>query len=595
MRIWIFVFLLLVPLPAWAEPIIFLKPDLHKQPKVLSSGTKAQPWCVNPKAKDCLWQWSQQAVPMAVYSSESSQIPSYQFFLPILIPSKSSNTKSEGLEHWRPYLFSKGWSDKASNEKSSSKKRETRYYINALNHSEVRIVSHGTQGAKTVKTGKVLFVSLENIDIIDFSRGTRKPGSKSSHSNKNSVESLLTDLLFPLQNRLFSLQNTFWPLAFATNRKEAFAFNARVGNSKGCFTAGSKTQADFCFECPGHPVLSKETQNTEFLDGIADFLNKSRVKAQKKITSAVPKIKDEEGEGDFTRICMSDNPLGYLISTFNHPDSQCPIEFEEFYPAAYCESCKRSIPPELMLALMSIESSAKCQAEASTELENSLGLFQINVTVHGCTDRSGIKHPKNTDGAKECLRNPINNLIKSVGELAKNYESVNPKQRSTKGCQPWSSMEPEEKDRWRKATASYNSGAGWLIRAIKSVKIDYTSIEKDGDYYTKMTGTHDGSKFDKAKQEYITDKKLDPSWEEMRHYFFTEKLLQNPSLRLSEAEVKAMKEVEREEDLSGRQLVLTLSNVAYVESILGRNEDQSYPGMVDIWEQYIKNNKPKCN
>ena len=506
---------------------------------------------------------------MAVYANENSLIPNYEFFLPILIPSKNTYNSFTENENWRPYLF--------FNSKAEAKKSQIRYYISRFNNSDVRIVKLLKGGKTQVKGGKVIFVSLNNIDGIDF------------HSQKQDSKKLTKSV------SLF-LHSVFLPLAFSnTSNTGIFGFEARIKGKKagtGCFTQGAKTEAEFCWTCDRHPVLNDVAGNAEFLSNMARFLNQSSEKAKKKIQSAVPQSK----EGGFTKICMSNNPLNHLIKTFNAPNSKCPIKFDEFYPSAYCESCKRSIPPEIMLGLMSIESSAKCQAEANTELENSLGLFQINSRVHDCTDRSGVTHDADTEGARNCLRNPINNLIESVTKLAGNYASVNPKPRSRGQCQSWSDFDDEEKDRWRKAVSAYNSGAGWLVRSIKSVKIAYSSLAKDGDYYTEMTGSHKQKKFLPAQEKYIKQEKLDPSWEDMRVYFFTEKLMQNPSLQLSEREVKAMKEVRREDPLSGRQLVMSLSNVAYVESILGRNEDRSYPGMVDIWEQHIKNNnKPSCN
>ena len=554
-RFFIFLFVILFSLKLWANPL-FLNPNLGRQPLPISAGTQLQPLCFGPPSQ-CIQQWSQQAFPMAVYSNTSSHIPSqYQFFLPAILPSDAIYENPEGDKNWKAL---DSYSSSSDDDKSSP-----RYYINNSDNSEIRVVSY-SNGQSTVQGGTVLFVPQEHLS---FTNSIQSEGGTQTTSIDPVVESSTPTV---------------------TVEKDTFGFQGTQGEGTGCFTPGEnpvQTEAGFCFNCDrenlteNNNILSQLAENSNFWDGIADFLNKATHQAKKKVRLAGVGVTEDY---NWTKICSPNIALKALINNFNR---DCPMSFDKFFNSAYCESCKQSIPPEIMFALMSIESSASCPARAQNELEDSFGLFQINSQEHGCRDHSTNQtYNKNTKRSRECLKNPVNNLMKSVDILKDYYTKLNPEPPTkSEGCQPWSQMDNKKKDHWRKGVAAYNSGPGWVTRAIKSVKV------RTSNYNTEMTGSHTGNKWKKAMEKY---KNEDPSWEEMRVYFFTEKLIHNPSLRMPERGVKLGDKLAGERG-SGRRLSLTLNNIAYTEAILGRNADKSYPGMVDIWEQYIAKNQPKC-
>ena len=69
------------------------------------------------------------------------------------------------------------------------------------------------------------------------------------------------------------------------------------------------------------------------------------------------------------------------------------------------------------------------------------------------------------------------------------------------------------------------------------------------------------------------------SWEELRRYFLMEKLLQG----------------DKEGYKTGRKNSATLSNLAHVEAVLGREAKGSPPGVVEYWSQYVKDNPKECS
>ena len=577
-RFLVFLLFVFLPLNLWANPGLLLNPNLNQLPMPIPAGTQLQPLCFGPPVQ-CAQQWSQQAVPMAMYSN-NSQIPAqYQFYLPALLHSSGDYSNPEGDKNWRP------WDPFGD---SSSSSRRDSYYINKSNNSDVRIVSNWN-GKKTVQGASLLFVPENNLSFdTGSSQGGDSSSSRPASSGENSDQAKSRDLVVGGSSTgSDSTGENSSPQV--TVNQDSFGFYATTGEGSGCFTPGENTEAGFCFDCDrekksdisqlteNSEVLSQVSNNNTFWAGIADFLSKASIKAKKKVELAGV-------GGDFTKICSADKALQAIIRNFNN--SGCG-KFKDFFKDSYCESCKQSIPPELMFAMMSIESAGRCKVRAKNDNEDSFGLFQINAEAHGCKDyRTGTSYRANTNANRQCLKNPVNNLMKGVDILKDHYSLVNPTAPIQRGeCRSWSEMGDKEKDHWRKGVAAYNSGPGWVTRAIKSVKMPYNSR-----YSKEMEWSHQGDKWRKARERY---KNEDPSWEEMRVYFLAEKLVQNPAVRMPNRGVGLGDKLSGERG-SGRRLSLTLSNIAHVESALGRNADRSYPGMVDIWEQYIKKNKPQC-
>ena len=116
---------------------------------------------------------------------------------------------------------------------------------------------------------------------------------------------------------------------------------------------------------------------------------------------------------------------------------------------------------------------------------------------------------RNTPANLQCFKDPINNLNKGIDILFNHYGEVNAN--STSQCKSWLEMTLSERDAWRRGVSAYNGGPGWVTRAIESVRDRRTLVNTD-----YLTGTHK-----KINSRYKNDT---ASWEQLRVYYFAEKL-----------------------------------------------------------------------
>ena len=412
--------------------------------------------------------------------------------------------------------------------------------------------------------------------------------------------------------------------------------------------------SDFCETCNPHLKKGVETikSNVEAFKNLGKLLSavlrgatrssseKPRRDGSKRVR--IPDLEESSVSGSWTRvfhktdggtICSPDVALQQIVGTFN---TTCkPLQFEEFYPDMYCQSCQKQIPPEVMLSMMTIESAGDCKAHNKDD-ENSMGLFQVNSDAHTCNDGT-------VQDNKTCLLKPSNSLNCGVDILNTYYDAVNLERKESSSCSQWTSLDPTERDRWRRAVAGYNSNPGWVDRAVQSVEgdaeevaaieitalnvsdktddkaiiaaarakskaiidaakakakaeaddvvvdfvavidTDSTGVKKvfvyktEGWDFSKGTSGLDGSVGDgrfagRARKSTV-------SWEELRYYFLMEKLLQE----------------DKEGYKTGRRDSATLSNLAHVEAVLGREAKGSPPGIVEYWSQYVKDNPKECS
>ena len=338
-----------------------------------------------------------------------------------------------------------------------------------------------------------------------------------------------------------------------------------------------KTEAGFCAECvrseEDSTVLSSLIENQQFLDSLKGYLVKVKAFAKDKIAKQT-----FSNESEIQKICSPEISLKLIIKNFINT---CSADFKDFFEKAHCQSCKKGIPVELMMAMMSIESAGRCPATANNSLEQSAGLFQIDNKQHSCTDEEGRTYQKNTKPNLQCLRNPVNNLNKSVDILANYYDRTNSKKISKGQCKNWINLKPEERDSWRRSVSAYNGGPAWIMRAIRSARNIKTISDTS---YLPSSQSNGQEKHDKA------------SWEDLRMFFFIEKL--SPGNRGSGQLPECSSFLEKDNRGTGRRLCLTVSNVAHTEAVLGR-EIKGSVGIVEMWSQYKKNflkhNSVSCN
>ena len=350
----------------------------------------------------------------------------------------------------------------------------------------------------------------------------------------------------------------------------------------GCFVinkteTNTQTEAGFCFDCNSeeeNSVLTALAQKQNLLDSLQNYLYRVSKSSQDKITKhTVGNLSNNK------QICSPEISLQAIINNFNET---CPPpyknNFSAFFKKAHCESCEKGVPSEIMLAMMSLESAGICQAMSDNRFEKSSGLFQVDGNQHQCRDEKGKIYKRKTKSNLQCLKNPINNLNKSIDILRDHYQKVNPTGVSQKKCKNWVDMKPKERDAWRRGVSAYNGGPGWVTRAIKSVR-DNQILSGT----SHLIGTHKSSHSRKYKNDTA-------SWEDLRAFYFIEKLSQK------RGKLPACNSfLERDSGGSGRQICLTVSNLAHTEAVLGREVKGSPPGMIEIWSQYKRNNPVKCN
>ena len=436
-------------------------------------------------------------------------------------------------------------------------------YRNKANPDEIIIMSTDETGRQTSHTGTVNFIPEKDIKTT-----LETDAKKDVQSTKQTKDE--DDIKEQSQSHSY------------TTAKATQAFSATTREVQpGCFIIDkpTETEAGFCFDCvrgqsEDEPVLSSLVENKSLWSGIKQWMSKVVLGSKKKVTAQTVSSTDST-----SKICSPEISLKAIIKNFNQT---CPPpyknNFENFFTEAYCKSCRRGVPSEIMFAMMSIESAGRCAATAKNSNENSAGLFQVNAQVHQCSDSNGQTYTKNTPANLQCLVDPINNLNKGIDILFDHYQQVNAQVIDSSQCKSWLNMTEPERDSWRRGVSAYNGGPGWVTRAIKSVRNKQTL--EDTSY---LVGAHK-----QRNSEYKND---DASWEKLRVYYFIEKFSQG----VSEDSQCGSKGGEKG---TGRKLNCTISNLAHTEAVLGRNVKSSVPAMVDIWSQYkqkfLKDNKVTC-
>ena len=416
-----------------------------------------------------------------------------------------------------------------------------------------------------------------------------------------------------------------------------------------------KTEAQFCPDCKKNsdeePIILALTQKHGygFVKGILSELTG--------VTKDVKdKLKGKIGsDTTVQKICSPEESVEKIIENFKRT---CPGTFEDFFQKTYCESCKKGLAPEIMLGMMSIESAGECQAhnkdgedsvglfqvnarvhrcrdqkgklhkvktqkniECFKNITNNIN-YSINVllTHYGtvnCLDTKGNIYDEpitkeDTKCPKYCVKKLISpqSIKKENSECSEycsrlnekkcapyhsyskqkkcdNYYFRNKKKKCFKKvgndsneCKSWLDMTLSERDRWRRGVSAYNGGDQWVIRAIHSA-VDKNILKNTKhleDIYWKKSKERDKDPVAWAKQlkfYYSLYKKKKVDWEKLRFYYFLEKF--SPT-----------------KTGSGREKLKTFSNIAHTEAVLGREVEGTPPGMVEIWSQYIKENKPNC-
>ncbi|MCY4321943.1 MAG: transglycosylase SLT domain-containing protein [Bdellovibrionaceae bacterium] len=571
-------FLILFSFSLIAENPLLFKPDFSGKPIFMPQGTNIIPLCSDPSNPLCFSQWTKQAIPLANYLP-NFKMPQYSYFLPSFISLGLSSMGLEDLEN------NDEWEEIYIPSVSSSRQRDrkNRFYRNKSDPNKIKRVQKKDDGSVRVEDGNAVFVSENDIDTQADDKENTKGAETENETPQDTkeVENSQDTEEQKLELKDTSLVTTT-PLIHTLN-KDTYALPADTSPTEeakpGCFVINKQdieTEAGFCAECEkasGDNNLLSFFQDRDFISAIKKYLNKVTDSSQHKISQQSL----QSDKSDTQKICSPELSLKAIIDNFNRTCPSPYNNFKDFFKKTHCDSCKKGVPSEIMLAMMSIESAGRCPALNDNPNETSTGLFQVNADEHSCRDENGKTYTKKSLENIQCLKNPVNNLNKSVEILIDHYGKTNSKPISQGNCKDWLSMTVEERDSWRRGVSAYNSGPGWLTRAIKSVRDPKIS-----------QGTKHLIGSEKGSSESYKDDKV--GWEDLRMFYFVEKLVQN-SKNLPACDNL----FERDLGGSGRQLCLTVSNLAHTEAVLGREVKGSPLGIVEIWSQYKKNNPVICS
>ena len=504
--------------------------DYSRQPVFLDRGQEIHPLCNNPATLDCVAQWSQQAVPL-VSKTGGSLPPTTEYYLPGFVPNSESDNAGQPINEkvWElvnsfTTEISKYDSEDSSDDNSGD---EVKFYRDRNNPDKVRRVSEDSD-----EEGNIVYIPessiSRNADQIFIKIGTH---------------------------------------VFSSTTEEV---------QDGCFVIqkqSQETEAGYCAVC------SQSKESIKVLNEVGVDLESLNTLLEQVDRGSSRNISTKIGsQGSYTeKIC---SPKSYLQSIINNFNKNCGMSFEDFFEKSYCASCSEKIPIELMMSIMSVESAGNCKAYGTSGVdERSVGLFQININTHKkCVEIRNIKN----SSLQQCLNHPVNNLMSSVEILKESFKQVNPHsageglKNTTDQCREgssWLEFSSKEKDYWRRAVSAYNGGPLWVTRSLASA-MEYKRVKQ-------------GTGFLRKNLDHSSYKEQDIPWESLRQLYFLEKLA--PSNNLRNRRNRGCGIQTAFNNLSGgtgRQVSCTISNLAYVEAILGRDTATSQPPLIEIWHQY---------
>ena len=233
--------------------------------------------------------------------------------------------------------------------------------------------------------------------------------------------------------------------------------------------AGDTEAVSVCIECATN--TDKQLQKDS-----AEILKNANLKNTTNLNNTFNTFLTKKLKG---KICHGQNLISPIKNNF---EKKCGnISFENYISKVLiCESCKQKVPPALMLAMISLESSGSCFIKGDDG--KSRGLFQINTTYHkkppvcSAQEQAKIQTASLTElkNGLQCLENPISNLKKSIQILKGSYKTVNGKKsyeenENNYNCQS-TGVNASQTNKWRKALAGYNGGPAHINRLHKMQK-----------------------------------------------------------------------------------------------------------------------------
>ncbi|MBK7892237.1 MAG: transglycosylase SLT domain-containing protein [Bdellovibrionales bacterium] len=234
--------------------------------------------------------------------------------------------------------------------------------------------------------------------------------------------------------------------------------------------------------------------------------------------------------------------------------SSCGFPANELTSLIKSRAEASGVPAEILLALMTQESSGKCFVlNSETDRTQSVGLFQINsdsAKFPRCTAEQkrqlrAVGSAYKLSQAPRCLENPIVNLDEAIRiiKINKTYLTQNPPK-------TFDEKQLSEADLWRLVASGYNGGSGWVLKAK-------TDLER----FNAANGTS-----------------LNPhSWEDLRLFYLRRWLSRKDEKQFFGTTT------------AGRSKSNAISNLAYAENLFGRPAGPSdRKTLAQLWTEKLQ-------
>ena len=244
------------------------------------------------------------------------------------------------------------------------------------------------------------------------------------------------------------------------------------------------------------------------------------------------------------------NDLGHVHNNF---EKSCGFPLSEFTPIVKSRAEQSGVPAEILMALMTQESSGRCYVlNSETDRTQSVGLFQINsrsTKYPRCTNEQknilrSLGRASRLATGPRCLENPIVNLDESIRLLTSMKKTL------TSGSSGFDAETTDSSDLWRMVVSSYNGGPRWVLQA-----------KKDLEEFNRKNGT----------------KLQAGNWEDLRLFYMRRWLNRNQQIENFGSVV------------NGRSQENSVANLAYAENVVGREATSATrPSLALAWRPTVK-------
>lgn len=244
------------------------------------------------------------------------------------------------------------------------------------------------------------------------------------------------------------------------------------------------------------------------------------------------------------------NDLKHVYEKF---ENSCGFPLEQFIPIVKARAEEADVPPEILMGLMTQESSGRCHIlNSEKDASQSVGLFQVNSEssrVPRCTSGQkeilhGLGSASRLATGPRCLENPLVNLDESI-RILKGFKAT-----LTNDASGFDESLLSTEDMWRLSVSSYNGGAKWPLQA-----------KKDLESFNAINGT--------SLSAY--------NWEDLRLFYMRSWL------------DRGQRSAAFGSSNTGRLREYSVSNLAYAENIVGRPlTEATRPGLASAWLATVK-------